>query len=538
MPAHLSRRWSRFFLSTLGALALFTASRAATSEAPPAFKGASPLEWSARLANSEVARLGPKMAYPAAKWDYANFLFLNSLLNLDARLSQNRYLPWVQGTIDSFLSADGRTIQHYKLEDYNIDHVAPAKAVFTLYHRTGQTPRYRGTLDVMREHLKTHPRTNEGGFWHKNRYPHQMWLDGLFMGSPFYAEYGRVFNEPAAFDDVAKQIRLVAKHTYDEKSGLFYHAWDEAREQSWADKTTGRSPNFWSRAIGWYAMAIVDVLDQLPADHAARPEIAGIFKKLSDGIIKHQDPATGLWWQVTDQGSRKGNYLEATASSMFVYSMAKAINQGVLPRDAYLPAVLKGYEGVIRDFIVTDADGRTKLTRCCKVAGLSADRDGSFEYYISETIIDNDAKGTGPFVLAGIELDRLLAINAPAAAITAPGAATINIFPATQSVRTVSSNASATPSAAPATAPTPSLINTLPTTPPAKPGPKKCPRSSPASKPRPSPSANSPSSPTAHPPTAKATPPKPSAKPSRPATLLAAAPSSSPPAPSSPAPSI
>ena len=391
------------------------------------FGGASPLQWSARLANSEVARLGPKMAYPAAKWDYANFLFLNSLLSLDTRLSEDRYLPWVKGTVESFLSADGRTIQHYKLADYNIDHVAPAKAVFALYHRN-KDARYRGTLDVLREHLKTHPRTKEGGFWHKKRYPHQMWLDGLFMGSPFYAEYGRTFNEPAAFDDVAQQIRLVAKYTYDPKSGLFYHGWDESREQSWADKTTGLSPNFWSRAIGWYAMALVDVLDQIPADHAARPEIAAIFKKLADGVIKHQDPATGLWWQVTDQGNRKGNYLEATASSMFVYSMAKAINQGVLPSDGYLPAVLKGYEGIIRDFIRTDADGRTKLTRCCKVAGLGYGRDGSFDYYISEPIIDNDAKGTGPFVLAGIELDHLLNIGAPASAIPAPTAATVNIF--------------------------------------------------------------------------------------------------------------
>ena len=391
------------------------------------FGGASPLQWSARLANSEVARLGPKMAYPAAKWDYANFLFLNSLLSLDTRLSEDRYLPWVKGTVDSFLSADGRTIQHYKLADYNIDHVAPAKAVFALYHHNKDV-RYRGTLDVLREHLKTHPRTKEGGFWHKKRYPHQMWLDGLFMGSPFYAEYGRTFNEPAAFDDVAQQIRLVAKYTYDPKSGLFYHGWDESREQSWADKTTGLSPNFWSRAIGWYAMALVDVLDQIPADHAARPEIVGIFKKLADGVIKHQDPATGLWWQVTDQGNRKGNYLEATASSMFVYSMAKAVNQGVLPSDGYLPAVLKGYEGIIRDFIRTDADGRTKLTRCCKVAGLGYGRDGSFDYYISEPIIDNDAKGTGPFVLAGIELDHLLNIGAPASAIPAPTAATVNIF--------------------------------------------------------------------------------------------------------------
>ncbi len=389
--------------------------------------------WSARLANSEVERLGTRMSAATSKWDYANFLFLNSLLQLDERLRQDRYLPWVQATIDSFLSEDGRTIKYYRPDDHNIDHVAPAKTVFSLYHRT-LNPRYRATLDVFREHLKTHPRTPEGGFWHKKIYPNQMWLDGLFMGSPFYTEYGRVFGEPAIFDDVAKQIRLVAEHTYDEKTSLFYHAWDSARVQPWADKTTGRSPNFWSRAIGWYAMAIVDVLDHLPVNHEARPEIIAIFKKVADGVIKHQDPASGLWWQVTDQGHREGNYLEATASSMFVYSIAKAINRGYLPREAYQAAVIKGYEGIIRDLIVTHDDGRTILTRCCKVSGLGPGekRNGSFEYYISEPIVDNDAKGTGPFVLAGIELDRLLSVAARAGDIPAPKESAIKIYAAQQ----------------------------------------------------------------------------------------------------------
>jgi unsaturated rhamnogalacturonyl hydrolase len=456
MPAAHSTRSFRPLILILSALLLSLTSRLIATQPSSTFGDASPLVWSARLGNSEVTRLGTKMAYPAAKWDYANFLFLNSLLSLDTRLGQDRYLPWVKGTINSFLSADGRTIQHYKLAEYNIDHVAPAKAVFALYHRT-KDARYRGTLDVMREHLKTHPRTKEGGFWHKNRYPHQMWLDGLFMGSPFYAEYGRTFNEPAIFDDVAQQIRLVAKHTYDEKTGLFYHAWDESREQSWADKTTGLSPNFWSRAIGWYAMALVDAYDYFPADHKARPEIAAIFKKLADGVIKYQDPATGVWWQVTDQGNRKGNYLEATASSMFVYSMAKAINQGILPRDAYLSAVLKGYDGIIREFIRTDSTGATKLTRCCKVAGLGYGRDGSFEYYISEPIVDNDAKGTGPFVLAGIELDRLLTINAPASAIPAPTPVSVNLF-----ASTAPSSSAPSSSVAPATSPAASpLLHTF-----------------------------------------------------------------------------
>jgi unsaturated rhamnogalacturonyl hydrolase len=260
----------------------------------------------------------------------------------------------------------------------------------------------------LRAQLDIQPRTSEGGFWHKQRYPHQMWLDGLYMGSPFYAEYAKLFNEPtSSFDDVAKQIRLVAAHTYDPASGLFYHGWDEAKEQVWADKTTGASPNFWGRAIGWYAMALVDVLDYFPKDHPARPEIITTLKKLCDGVVKHQDPASGLWWQVIDQGGRPGNYLEATASSMFVYAMAKGVNHGYLSRD-YIPAILKGYSGLTGKLIKKDAKGNVSLTQCCSVAGLGTGRDGSFAYYIKEPVVENDLKGIGPFILAGLEMQQLI----------------------------------------------------------------------------------------------------------------------------------
>jgi unsaturated rhamnogalacturonyl hydrolase len=426
-----SIRPSVFFAAALCAVASLT-SQAQSTE----FGGARPLLWSVRLADSEVNRLGSKIAYPSGKWDYANFLFVSSLLGIDARLGEPRYRPFAQQSLDSFLDQDGRAIHAFILEDYNIDNVAPGRALFQL-HAATQEPRYRHAIEILRQQLKTHPRTSEGGFWHKKRYPHQMWLDGLFMASPFYAQYGRVFNEAAAFDDVAEQIKLVDKYTYDQKTGLFFHGWDESRTQPWADKTTGTSPNFWSRAIGWYAMALVDVLDELPANHSARPEIVAIFKKVADGIVKYQDASSGLWWQVTDQGSRKGNYLEATASSMFVYSLAKAINQGTVSRD-YLPAVLKGYESIVRTFIKTNAtDGSVSLTQCCKVAGLGYGRDGSFEYYISEPIVDNDAKGTGPFILAGIEIEKLVGLSTPlprlpaAPSLTQSGASTGTVLSTT-----------------------------------------------------------------------------------------------------------
>ena len=190
------------------------------------------------------------------------------------------------------------------------------------------------------------------------------------FASPFLAHYGKVFEEPSAFDEVAKQILLMDKHGYDAKTGLYYHAWDETRSRPWANKQTGQSPNFWGRAVGWYAMALVDSLDFFSPTHPEVEHINEVLRKVADGIVKWQDPKTGLWWQVLDQGDRKGNYQEATASAMFVYTLAKGINRGYLPREKYLPALLKGYEGILRDFIRQDPDNSISLTRCCQVAGL------------------------------------------------------------------------------------------------------------------------------------------------------------------------
>jgi unsaturated rhamnogalacturonyl hydrolase len=238
-----------------------------------------------------------------------------------------------------------------------------------------------------------------------------MWLDGLFMGAPFYAECAKVFNTPKDFSDVTKQFRLIDQHLYAAKSGLFYHGWDSKKVQDWANKDTGCSSNFWGRAVGWYVMGIVDTLDFLPADHPDRAWLIGELKKTADGIVKWQDADTGLWWQVMDQGKREGNYLEATAATMFVYSLAKGVNRGYLGKE-FTPAILKGYTSIVTKLIKTDGEKIT-LTQCCQVAGLGSSpqnakkRDGSFGYYISEPIVENDLKGVGPFILAGIELQQL-----------------------------------------------------------------------------------------------------------------------------------
>ena len=232
-----------------------------------------------------------------------------------------------------------------------------------------------------------------------------MWLDGAYMASPFLAQYAATFKEPKAFDEVALQFLLMEKHLRDEKTGLLYHGWDESKQQIWANKQNGRSPHFWGRAIGWYAMALVDALDYFPASHPQRKELIRILQQLSTSLQNFQDRETGLWYQVVDQGTRKGNYLEASASSMFVYALAKGVRKGYLDK-SFLAVAQKGYDGIINKLIAVKGNGEVDLLQVCEVAGLSSDRDGSYEYYVNEKIRVNDPKGTGPFILASLELNK------------------------------------------------------------------------------------------------------------------------------------
>jgi len=394
------------------ALLAGTAVRATDTPLPREFAGASPLQWSVRMADSEIMRRGESLIYKeggGAKWDYTVGLFTLSLVKLSERVDEPCYWKFAGSVIGSFITPEGQ-VRGYRLEDYNLDNINSGRTVLALYRLTNEE-RYKQAAGLLRKQFETQPRTSEGGFWHKQRYPHQMWLDGVYMGAPFYAEYARLFHEPVgSFDDIAKQFRLAGTHTYDAATGLFYHGWDESKAQSWANQTAGTSPSFWSRGIGWYGMALVDTLDYFPAEHPARPEIIAMLQKVCAGVARYQDAGSGLWYQVTDQGSRKGNYLEATGSSMFVYTLAKGINHGYLSRD-YLPLLLKGYTGLVEKLIKVDKTGQVTLTQCCSGAGLGYGRDGTYEYYLSEPIVDNDLKGVGPFILAGIELQELLGLT-------------------------------------------------------------------------------------------------------------------------------
>jgi unsaturated rhamnogalacturonyl hydrolase len=236
-----------------------------------------------------------------------------------------------------------------------------------------------------------------------------MWLDGLYMASPFLAEFGTRFNEPGLLDDAAQQILLVEKHTRDAKSGLLHHGWDESKQQRWADPTTGASPQFWGRAMGWYAMAVVDVLDLLPMGHPQRPAVLDVLQRLAVSIAAVQDAATGVWWQVLDAGGRERNYREASASAMFVYALAKAVQRGWLDHRTFEPIALRGYRGIVDQFVEIDGQGYVNLKNVCKVAGLGGSpyRDGSYAYYTSTEVVPNDPKGIGAFLLASLAVAGL-----------------------------------------------------------------------------------------------------------------------------------
>ncbi len=403
-------------LASLSARAAEAAPAAiAAAPTPAKFSGATAVEWSARMADSEVKRQGGA-AKP--KWDYTDALFATSLLQLGDATNKPAYGDYAAALIGGCVAADG-TIAGYKAGNHTLDDIAPARVLLALDQRK-QDPRYEQAVKLVRAQFNEQPRTSDGGFWHKQIYANQMWLDGLYMGEPFYAGYAQAFHEPADFDDITKQILLADQHTYDAKTGLFYHGWEDTRLQSWADQATGHSPSFWGRAVGWYAMAIVDVLDDLPADHPNRAKVIGVLQRLADGVTRCQDAKSGLWWQVLDRGGREGNYLEASASSMFVYALAKGVNKGYLPAEKYAPVITRGFQGLLDYLVKINADGTVSLTNVCVTAGLGSSggtstyRDGTYDYYVNHTQkADNDLKGVGAFILAGIEMSRL---GAPAVA--------------------------------------------------------------------------------------------------------------------------
>jgi len=358
--------------------------------------------WSVLMANSVMQR-SPLLS---RRWHYEPGVALLALRNVWAATGEKRILDFIKRNIDEFVGPDG-SIRTYRLEEYNLDQINEGKLLLFLYEMTGDE-RYKRAAFVLREQLRSHPRTSEGGFWHKRIYPHQMWLDGIYMAAPFCVEFARRFDEAEAFDDIARQILLIERHTRDPKTGLLYHAWDESRSQKWADPETGCSPSFWGRAVGWYAMAIPDVLNYLPPDHPQRGSLVAAFRETVDALVRVQNLPSGVWRQVLDRGGLAGNYLESSASCMFVYAIAKGVRMGYLGAE-YMPVARRAYDGILTEFVTVDEEGLANLDGICAVAGLGGTphRDGTFEYYVSEKVIANDYKGVGPFILASLEMEEV-----------------------------------------------------------------------------------------------------------------------------------
>ncbi|MDO7848310.1 glycoside hydrolase family 88 protein [Hymenobacter sp. M29] len=388
------------FLLPLLSLALLSETAAAQTAAKP---------YSQRMADAFISWNPDSIVVGEAKasrWNYEQGLMYTALERVWERTGDPRYANYIQKDLNRFVQKDG-SIRTYRADEFQLDHITPGRGLLLL-SQLGSVPdqdKYIKAAQLLRKQLDTQPRTKEGGFWHKKIYPNQMWLDGLYMAEPFYAEYSRVFNQPAGFDDIAKQFALIEKNLVDPKTGLLYHGWDESREQPWANKATGQSPTFWDRAIGWYGMALVDVLDYFPANHPQRPALIKALQRLAPVLAKYQDPKTGTWSLVMGQEGRKGNYAEASGSSMFVYALAKGVRLGYLDKK-YAAVAKKGYDGILKAF-VADENGALAYNGTVSVGGLGGKpyRDGTFDYYLTEKLRKNDYKGVGPFILASTEME-------------------------------------------------------------------------------------------------------------------------------------
>ena len=366
------------------------------------------LPWSQRAANAAMARWpqghidGPN-AKPAFKYELGTLL--GGIDNVYLNTADARFYNYMKSAVDELVTADG-AIPTYKPEENQLDSILMGRQLLRLYGVT-QDKRYLTAATLLYDQLQKQSRTPSGGFWHKQRYPNQMWLDGLYMAEPFYAEYASISHQPEKLADVTHQFALVAEHMRDAKTGLLYHGWDESKEQRWADKKTGLSPEIWGRAMGWYMMALVDTLDYYPADDAGRKQLLAILGEEAAALVRVQDAKTGLWYEVLDKGTAKGNYLESSASCMFVYALAKGVRRGYLP-EHYIANAERGYKGILAKFIEVGPGDDVSVASTMKVGGLGGDpyRDGTYAYYLSEKVVANDPKGVGPFIMAATEMEN------------------------------------------------------------------------------------------------------------------------------------
>ncbi len=340
------------------------------------------------------------------KWNYIDGCMITGILQLYEITGEERFLAFADRFLDGFVQEDG-SIRTYDPAEYTLDNVNPAKNLFCLYDRTGKE-KYRKAIELVRSQLDTMPRTEEGNFWHKKIYPNQVWLDGIYMAMPFYMEYEKRFHDQKDCMDICRQIANVEKRMRDPKTGLYYHGYDASKEMYWADPVTGCSPNFWLRAEGWFVLGLVDVLElmqtlPMPEESA---QLKRMLNELADALVRVQDES-GLWYQLIALPEVEGNYLETSGTALISAALLKGVRLGFLP-ERFRTVAEKAFYGILDQRLSKNPDGTPCVTGICLVGGLggAAHRDGSVAYYLSEPVVQNDAKGVGPLLLAYTEMLR------------------------------------------------------------------------------------------------------------------------------------
>lgn len=350
--------------------------------------------------NIENIRMGKK-----PHWNYIDGCMVCAFMEIAEITGNKKYSDFVEEFIDYYVNEDG-SIRGYDKEKYNLDDVNEGRVLFPLYKKTGKE-KYRLAIELQNSQLRDQPRTCTGNFWHKLIYPNQIWLDGLYMAQVFAAMYAKEFGG-GDYSDLLMQIKNVRKYMFDENARLFYHGLDCSKSIFWADKETGLSKNFWLRAIGWFTVSMVDIIS-IVDDETTKAEITKIFRETIDGILQYRDADSGMYYQVVNMGGREGNYLETSGSAMIAYAVMKGARIGALPQE-YWQSGRDTFDGIAKKYLTISEDGSLNLSGICLVAGLGPEnntrRDGSFEYYISEPVVENDAKGVAPFVLAYTEILR------------------------------------------------------------------------------------------------------------------------------------
>ena len=342
----------------------------------------------------------------ATDWNYIDGCMMTALLNLAEISGRAEYAAFVDAFIGHFVEEDG-TVRTYHGEKHSLDDINEGRVLFPLYRLTGRE-KYKKAAEFLHGWLMKQPRTHEGNFWHKQIYPNQVWLDGIYMAQPFAALYQRDFGA-GDYSDILRQILTVRDRMRDAETGLYFHGYDASRKAFWCNPDNGCSANFWLRAVGWFSVALADLMEIIPEGNERR-ELQAVFAQLMEDLSRYQDADTGMYWQVVDQGGRDGNYLESSGSAMIAYAMLKGARLGILT-ERFRDSGKQAFDGIVRNRLTVGSAGDVQLGGICLVAGLGPEdnrrRDGSYAYYISEPVVSNDAKGVAPFLLAYSEVSRL-----------------------------------------------------------------------------------------------------------------------------------